>query len=335
MARKGKWEMARRKVRKAVNFTGSQHPSITSMSQPIVVFGSINLDLVARSPRLPVPGETILGHSFARVPGGKGANQAVAAARLGVPTVMVGRVGGDAFGQELLTSLQRSQVQCEGVQVDASTHSGVAVIAVADGGENHIIVIPGANGRVDRTDVERLKPFLKGAASLLLQFEIPLPVVQMAATAARAAGVRVILDPAPAVANLPADLYTLVDILTPNSVEASQLVGFAVDAPDAVNHAAQVLLQRGVKQVVIKLGAEGAFYATESETFWVPAFPVEAIDTVAAGDAFNAGLAVALAEGRSLHEALTWGSAAGALAVTKAGAQSSLPDRSALEACLG
>ncbi|MBW4520433.1 MAG: ribokinase [Scytolyngbya sp. HA4215-MV1] len=304
------------------------------MLQPIVVFGSINLDLVARSPRLPVPGETLLGHDLARVPGGKGANQAVAAARLGVPTMMVGRVGSDGFGQELLASLQRSQVQCEGVQVDTSTHSGVAIIAVADDGENHIIVIPGANGQVNLTDVERLQPLLEGASSLLLQFEIPLPAVQMAAAAARAAGVRVILDPAPAIATVPSELYTLVDILTPNAVEAAQLVGFAVDTPAEIERAAKALLQRGVKQVVIKLGETGAFCATASEAFWVPAFSVQAIDTVAAGDAFNAGMAVALAEGRSLRESLTWGSAAGALTVTKTGAQSSLPDRAALEACL-
>ncbi|HEY9874712.1 MAG TPA: ribokinase, partial [Candidatus Obscuribacterales bacterium] len=182
----------------------------------VIVFGSINMDIVARSPRLPVKGETLLGHDFFTAPGGKGANQAVATARLGVPTHLVGRLGGDSFGRELLSSLQGSGVETNGVLVDEDAHSGVAVIAVADAGENHIIIVRGANGRVNQEDVDRLTYLLPGAAALLLQFEIPLPDVYSAAQAARRAGVPVILDPAPAQMDVPAELYPLVDIITPN-----------------------------------------------------------------------------------------------------------------------
>lgn len=296
----------------------------------VVVFGSINMDLVAKTPYLPRPGETLTGHSFSTVPGGKGANQAVAIARLNTPTVMIGRVGSDSFGQELLQSLRSAKIQIEDVLVDDAASSGVALVAVDDDGENTIIVIAGANGRVNDSDIERLSPRLTGANSLLLQLEIPISAVKAAAQAAQKAGVRVILDPAPARSDLPIDLYPLIDILTPNAIEAEQLVGFPIESPALVAEAATVLQQRGVKTVVIKLGAKGGFCATPNEAFFFPAFRVTAIDTVAAGDAFNGGLAAALAEGLSLREAVTWGAAAGALAASQSGAQSSLPDRATL-----
>ncbi|PSB22047.1 ribokinase [Phormidesmis priestleyi ULC007] len=301
------------------------------MSLPhVVVFGSINMDLVAKTPRLPRPGETLTGHSFSTVPGGKGANQAVAIARLDIPTVMIGRVGNDRFGQELLQSLQSAKIQIEDILVDDSVSSGVALIAVDDEGENTIVVIPSANGRVNESDVERLSSHLTGADSLLLQLEIPIAAVKAAAQAAKKSGVRVILDPAPARSDLPIELYPLIDILTPNEGEAEQLVGFPIESPALVAEAATILQQRGVKTVVIKLGAKGGFCATPDEAFFFPAFQVAAIDTVAAGDAFNGGLAAALAAGKPLREAMTWGAAAGALATTKPGAQSSLPDRATL-----
>lgn len=292
------------------------------------------MDLVAKAPRLPIPGETLIGHNFSTIPGGKGANQAVAVARLGIPTFMVGRVGKDNEGQELLSSLQGDGVDTDGVLIDESERSGVAAIAVDDRGENHIIVIPGVNGHVNEEDVERLTHKLPGAAALLLQLEIPLLAVQKAASAAQKAGVRVILDPAPARTNLPTDLYPLVDIITPNAVEVAQLVGFQVDNPGDARRAAAVLRQRGVGTVVVKLGAQGVFCATADETFFLAAFAVLAVDTVAAGDAFNGGLAAALAEGLSLRQAVVWGAAAGALSATKAGAQSSLPDRNTFNAFL-
>lgn len=300
----------------------------------IIVFGSINIDLVATAPRLPVAGETLLGRDFFQVPGGKGANQAVASARLGIPTHMVGRVGLLNFGTELVTSLQKSDVQTDNICFDQTVSSGVAIIAVNDAGENQIIVIPGANGRVNQEDVERLSRLLPQAKALLLQFEIPMPAIVAAAVAAQQAGVTVILDPAPVQKDVPKELYSLVDIITPNEVEAGQLVSFPVTGEESATKAAAVLREWGVKNVIVKLGAKGVVCATALETFFIPAFPVHTIDTTAAGDAFNGGLAAALHEGLSLRQAVVWGTAAGALAVTKQGAQPSLPDRLTLNAFL-
>jgi ribokinase len=292
----------------------------------IIVFGSINIDLVATAPRLPIAGETLLGDTFLKVPGGKGANQAVALAKLGTPTQMVGRVGADSFRVELVQNLQDAGVQTDNVFVDETVSSGVAMITVAHNGDNEIIVIPGANGKVNQEDVKRLSRIIPNAKALLLQLEIPINTVVAAAQTAKNANITVILDPAPAQADLPAQLYPLIDIITPNEVEAGQLVGFPVDGEDAAAKAAGVLLQRGVKNAIVKLGAKGVVCATEEEVFFVPAFSVEAVDTVAAGDAFNAGLAAALYTGLSLHQAVVWGAAAGALAATKLGSQTSLPD---------
>jgi ribokinase len=301
---------------------------------PIIVFGSINIDLVATAPRLPLPGETLLGHDFFKAPGGKGANQAVAASRLGISTQMVGRVGAHSFSTELVNSLQTSGVQTNNIFVDETVSSGVAVITVDDRGENQIIVIPGANGRVNSTDVERLSQLLPGSSALLLQLEIPINAVLAAAKAANQAGVTVILDPAPAQLELPTELYPLVDIITPNEVEAGQLVGFAVNGEEDAKKAAAELLHRGVKNAIVKLGAKGVVCVNAAETFFIPAFSVQAVDTTAAGDAFNGGLAAAIAEGYSLREAVIWGAAAGALAATKPGAQPSLPDRFMLDTFL-
>lgn len=297
----------------------------------IIVFGSINIDLVATAPRLPVAGETLLGDEFLKVPGGKGANQAVALSRLGIFTQLVGRVGADSFGEELINNLQASGVQTNNIFIDETVNSGVAIINVDHNGENQIVVVPGANGRVNQEDVERLSHLLPEATAILLQLEIPIAAVVAAAQAAHNANITVILDPAPAQSHLPAELYPLVDIITPNEVEAGQLVGFAVDGEETAAKATAVLLQKGVKCAVIKLGAKGVYCATANESFFVPAFPVHAVDTVAAGDAFNGGLAAALTAGLSLRQAVIWGAAAGALATTKRGAQTSLPDKFTFE----
>ncbi len=300
----------------------------------VIVFGSLNMDLVARTPRLPQAGETILGSQFFTTPGGKGANQAVALAKLGVPTQMVGRVGGDSFGQELLTALQTVGVDTRAIAVDANTHSGVAIITVANSGENQIIGVFGANGQVNRTDVERLFPLLPEADALLLQLEVPLEAVQAAAMAAKTAGVRVIVDPAPVPTQSLKALYPLIDILLPNEVEAGQLVGFPVYDPTTAEQAAIALQQQGVGTVIIKLGAQGAFCLSGAESFFTPSFRVKAIDTVAAGDAFAGGLTAALVAGQSLQEAVIWGNAAGALATTKVGAQAAMGDWASFEAFL-
>jgi ribokinase len=300
----------------------------------IIVFGSINIDLVAKTSRLPQPGETIIGSNFCTAGGGKGANQAVAAARLGASTHIIGRVGNDKFAEELLTNLQSFGLNTDNVSIDKNTHSGVAVIAVEDSGQNNIIVIPGANNNFDDEDLERLKKLLPGATALLLQLEIPLPIVQKAAVLAREAGVLVILDPAPARSDMRIEIYPLIDIMTPNEVEASQLVGFPVNNPETAILAGKQLQERGVRNVIVKLGDRGVVAVTADETFFVPAFAVEAIDTVAAGDAFNGGLAAALDGGLSLSEAVVWGAAAGALCATKMGAQVAMCDRTTFDAFL-
>lgn len=300
----------------------------------VIVFGSINMDLVTKTPRLPIAGETLRGYEFFTAAGGKGANQAVAAARLGISTHLVGRLGNDDFGRQLLAGLQAAGVHTEGVLLDETTSSGVAVIAVDVRGENNIIIVSGANGCINQQDVDRLKDLLPEASALLLQLEIPVAVVLQAAQAARQQGVPVILDPAPMSSDLPVELFGLIDIITPNEVEATELVGFPVNGQDSAVKAAEQLLQRGVATVIVKLGAQGVFCATAEERFFIPAFPVEAVDTVAAGDAFNGGLAAALSQGYCLREAVVWGMAAGALSVTKAGAQPSLPERETFDAFL-
>lgn len=300
----------------------------------VVVFGSINMDLVVRTPRLPALAETITGHEFFTAPGGKGANQAVAVARLGVPTKMVGRVGGDAFGQELRQNLTRAGVDISPVFTDAAVSSGVAVIAVDDNAQNNIIIVPGANGRVGSDDIDRLEAHLTGAKVILLQLEVPLEAVVAAARLAHQRGITVVLDPAPA-QELPAELYTLVDIVTPNEIEAGQLVGVAVKNQEDAVRTAKMLLSLGIKTVIVKMGVLGVVYVeAEGEPTIIPAFEVNAVDTVAAGDAFNGGLAAALVEGHDLPTAIRWGAAAGALSATKMGAQPSMPTRSEFEAFL-
>jgi ribokinase len=304
----------------------------------VVVFGSINMDLVARTPYLPAPGETITGHAFSTVPGGKGANQAVAAARLNSPTRMIGRVGDDNFGPELRQNLSQVGVDTTAIATDASVSSGVAVIAVDDSGQNNIIIIPGANGRVGQADLDRLADCLTEARLLLLQLEIPLEVTVAAARLAQQAGLMVVLDPAPA-RDLPEALYRLVDLLTPNEVEAGQLAGFPVETKEDALRAAELLVKRGVSTVIIKMGAVGVVYAVQAKDGqisqgFIPAFKVQAVDTVAAGDAFNGGLATALLEGQELPTAVRWGAAVGALSATKAGAQPSMPSRTELEVFL-
>lgn len=302
----------------------------------VVVFGSINMDLVVQTPRTPAAGETLIGQRFFTAPGGKGANQAVAAARLGAVTRLVGRVGDDPFGAALRDHLRVAGVDVAGVLTDAAASSGVALITVDTAGENRIIVVPGANGALDATDVVRLRTALIGARVLLLQAEVPLLTVQAAAAAARAAGVLCILDPAPVPAGgLPPDLYALADILTPNVSEAAALVGFPLDSDTAVVRAATLLHAAGARRVVIKRGAAGIYWSDGTSADFRPALPVRAVDTVGAGDAFNGALAVALAEGLPWPTALAWGQAAGAVAVTGVGAQAALPDRTALLALLG
>ena len=292
----------------------------------IVIFGSINMDMIAQTPRFPQPGETIIGTHFITLPGGKGANQAVATAKLGRSTYFVGRVGGDSFGRELLKKLETFNINTKGVFIDEKTSSGVAMINVETSGENTIVVLPGANGNIDESDITRLEQILPKTSLLLLQLEIPLTAVEMAAREAKKLGVTVMLDPAPAPEKLPERLYDSIDIITPNQTEAKKLVGFPLSNEETIKKAAQNLLKKGVKIVVIKLGEKGAFYATENESAFVPSLKVKTVDTVGAGDGFNGGIAAALDQGLCLKEALKWGTIVGGLTTTKEGAQTALPD---------
>jgi ribokinase len=296
----------------------------------IVVFGSINMDLVVRTPQLPAAGETITGHDFFAAPGGKGANQAVACARLEQATRMVGRIGNDVFAGALLDSLRDNHVDVTNVLMDAEHPSGVALISVDDASENTIVVVPGANGSIGDEDVSRLEGALNGARVLLLQFEIPMEMVVKAAWAASERGIKVILDPAPA-QSLPSELYENCAFITPNEIEAGLFIDFPVRDQDDARRAASVLLERGVNQVIIKMGGKGAYWCDGVEAAFFPAYPVDPVDTVAAGDAFNGGLAVGLADGLPVREAINWGMAAGALSTTRQGAQPSMPDRQAVE----
>lgn len=304
---------------------------IERLGMKTVVFGSINMDLVVRTPRFPLPGETLTGHAFYTNPGGKGANQAVASARLGNNTQMVGRVGRDGFGAELLSALERSGVETTQVWRDPISSSGTALITIDDTGENQIIIIPGANGAVGDEDIARLESVLEGTRALLLQLEIPLPAVIQAASLAWERGITVILDPAPIPPEpLPYALLSHVNIITPNEVEAAAIVNTPVRGPEDALLAAKLLHRSGVQQVIIKMGKQGAFWSDGNQATLQPAFHVDAIDTVAAGDAFNGALAAALTANLEIEEAITWAAAAGALATTKEGAQGAMPDRKAL-----
>jgi ribokinase len=287
----------------------------------ILVIGSLNADLVVRAPRFPAPGETISGEDLAIIPGGKGANQAVAAARQGATVAMAGRVGDDSFGPALIRNLRDNQVDTSCVQSDSSA-TGTAIIVVDANGQNSIVLSPGANGKVTPADVDAVS--FQGADMLLLQLEIPLETVVHAASVARQNGLRVILNPAPA-RQLPDSLLADVDILVPNESELQLLSGQPVSDVATSKSAARALLAKGVKTVIVTLGSQGALIVTNELVRHVPAFKVEVIDTTAAGDAFIGGLAAALVKGKPLEEAVRYGNASGALAATKFGAQPSLP----------
>lgn len=300
------------------------------MPPRIVVVGSSNTDLVVRAPTLPGPGETVLGSSFLVTPGGKGANQAVAAARLGARVTLVARLGADEFGDRALAGLGREGIDTRFVARDAEAASGVALIVVSESGENAIAVAPGANMRLTAADVDRAAAAIRDADMLLLQLETPLPTVRHAATLAMKAGVPVILNPAPA-APLAGELLSRVSVLTPNELEAAALTGGSGAGVDAARQAALRLHASGVRDVVITLGREGALMEGAAGSGHVPGCTVTAVDTTAAGDAFNGALAVALAEGASLEHAVRFANRAAALSITRPGAQPSLPTREAVE----
>jgi ribokinase len=292
----------------------------------LCVVGSANVDLTFRTPRLPRPGETLAGHSFRLDGGGKGANQAVAAARLGARVALVACLGDDAFGREALARYRAEGLDTSWVRLDGSRPTGTAAIVVDDAAQNSIVVVAGANAGLSAVDVDRAAAAVRGAAVVLCQLETPLEATLAAFRLARAAGVRTVLTPAPAAA-LPDELYRLCDLCVPNETEAELLTGRAVGGPGDAETAAGELRRRGVRAVVVTLGERGALLLDDDGATPVAAVPARAVDPTGAGDAFTAALAVFWAEGLALREAAGRAAAVAALTVTRPGAQSAFPTR--------
>lgn len=298
-----------------------------SGSPRIVVVGSLNLDLVIHARVIPSPGQTVLGGAFLQVRGGKGGNQAVAAARLGAETTMIGRVGDDAFGESLRAGLVESGVNVDAVRITSGAGSGIAMIVVDGEGQNAICVAPGANSVLTPDDVRASRDLIARADALLVQFETPLETIAEALRIAREAGVKTIVDPAPApsgATHLPGGVLRA-DVVTPNESEASALTGIDVCDEASARAAGRALVAHGAQAAAVKLGARGAVWVTAETEFAAPAFRVDVVDTTAAGDAFAAGLAMALCRGDDAPSALRYASAVAAVKCTKSGAQPGLP----------
>ena len=296
-----------------------------SKSVKIVVVGSINMDIVIEAGHLPVSGETVLGGDYQTYPGGKGANQAVAAAKLGADTTMVGAVGSDAFGDALIENLTAYGINTAGVIQKTAATSGIALIAIDKiSRDNTIIVSGGANRQLTPEDIASAVDIIKAADILICQLEIPLDAVQAALQIAKAHDVITMLNAAP-MCELPDTLLALVDHLIVNETEAQQLSGYEIKELEDIEQASAILLGKGIKKIVLTMGGKGANVVDSDHRHYIPAFPVNVLDTVGAGDAFVGAYAVAIAQGRTLIEALKFGNAVGALATTKPGAQTGSP----------
>jgi ribokinase len=303
------------------------------MGNKIVVVGSSNTDMIVQLPHLPKPGETVSGGAFSTAAGGKGANQAVAAARAGANVGLVARVGEDSFGEQAIAGFVGDGIDVSHVTRNPAAPSGVALIFVDDGGENCIAGAPGANATLTPEDVEAAEDLITGAEVVVMQLETPIETVGRAAALAREHGVRVILNPAPA-RQLSDEILGNVSILTPNESEAELLTGIQVSDDAGAEEAARALSARGVDIVILTLGSRGAYVFESDSGELVPGFEVQAVDTTAAGDVFNGSLAVGLAEGLPLARAVRFANAAAALSVTRLGAQPSAPTRSEIETFL-
>ncbi|MDE4538011.1 ribokinase [Pseudomonas sp. ITEM 17296] len=301
------------------------------MHAKVVVVGSLNMDLVARAQRLPRAGETLPGEAFFTAPGGKGANQAVAVARLGGSVAMVGNVGDDAYGQQLRKALEREGVDCQAVSVCEGVSSGVALITVDAASQNCIVIIPGGNGLLTPQSVQGFDKLLQAADVIICQLEVPTETVAWALARGHELGKRVILNPAPATGPLPSTWFGHIDYLTPNESEAEALTGITVTDQGSALRAGERLLQLGAGKVIITLGAQGALLVTAQGHQHFPAPVVQPVDTTAAGDTFVGGFAAALVRGLEEGEAIAFGQRAAALSVTRVGAQPSIPYLSELQ----
>ncbi len=300
----------------------------------IVVVGSSNTDLIIKTGRIPAPGETIIGGEFITAAGGKGANQAVAAARLGATVSFVARVGKDDFGRRATDNFKREGMDTRFVYSDGSAPSGIAIIIVDKKGENSIVVASGANATLSPSDVDRAMPAIRKAGILLMQLETPLDTVIHAAAAAHEAGVPVILNPAPA-RKLPQKLLKCITYLTPNESEAALLTGVTVTNENTAREAGELLRRQGVKTVIVTMGSRGALIISDGIVQRVATKKIKAVDTTAAGDAFNGALAVALLSGQKLENAVRFANHAGALSAMKMGAHPSLPTAEEVERFIG
>jgi ribokinase len=288
------------------------------------------MDLVVKSPRIPAKGETILGGDFIMTPGGKGANQAVAAAKLGAEVYFVAKLGDDIFGRQSLSNFHKVGIHTDYIEQTKEAPSGVALITVDDEGDNVIVVAPGANLKLSPEDVVKAQSAVVSSGAVVAQLEVPLETVEFAAGLANETGVPFILDPAPA-QKLSDGFLRMVDVLTPNETEAEILTGVEVTDEDSAQIAAEKLLQRGVKAVILTMGAQGYLLATKEAMEFVPSIKVDAVDATAAGDAFTGSLAVGLAQGKTLKDAALFANYVAALSVLKMGAQSSMPDAGQVE----
>jgi len=301
-------------------------------NKAITVVGSSNMDLVVETPRIPAVGETILGTYFFMVPGGKGANQAVAAAKLGIEVFFVAKLGDDLYGDKSLENFTKAGVNIKYITKTKETPSGVALISVDKEGNNNIIVVPGANHKLSVFDVKSAESAIKQSKAVVCQLEIPIEVVESTAKLAKKHNVLFILNPAPAPKEKLSDaLLKCVDVLIPNEIEAEGMTGIKVKDDDSAVKACKYLLDRGVKTVIITLGAKGFLFASMEEEIFVPQIEVNAVDSTAAGDAFTGGLAAYIARGKTIKEAARCANYVAALSVTKRGAQSSLPTQEEVE----
>jgi ribokinase len=299
----------------------------------VAVVGSLNMDLVARAPRMPQPGETLAGHTFAQVPGGKGGNQAVAAARLGARVAMVGCVGNDANGAQLRKGLEAERIDCAALETSTGVPTGVALIIVDDGSQNAIVIVAGSNGEVTPATIARHEAVLAAAEVVVCQLETPPQTVEAALAAAHRLGKTVVLNPAPATGPLPPHWLPLIDYLIPNELEAATLTGLPVRTPDEAAAAAASLRKAGARNVIITLGAQGVLAALDDAAPAHFAAPrVAAVDTTAAGDTFIGGFAAQLAQRVPVDDAIRFAQRAAAISVTRAGAQPSIPTRQEVDA---